>query len=257
MGGGLAARRGGVADDPAHDALPRGGRPARRPPRHRLAREDRGRRHARGAEGEPPRRRGPGRAHERQARRGEGHPDRHRGHAGDRARRAHDRRACARRRARHCRESSARSTQPGSASPPSPSRDRRSTTCTCTSPDATSPRRTAANDDRPPHLVHDLATGAQPDARADLDRAAARAADGLARALRPALPQRDAPRRLRHDVVHHVSRAGDRRDERVLRRDVERHVDDRRPRPQGRRALPRDPRLALLDSFSRRSSALR
>ena len=32
-----AARRGGVADDPADDALPRGGRPARRPARDRLA----------------------------------------------------------------------------------------------------------------------------------------------------------------------------------------------------------------------------
>ena len=99
----------------------------------------------------------------------------------------------------------------------------------------------------PPHVVHDRAPGAQPDARADLDRAPARAADGLARALRPAVQERDAARRLRDRLVHHVPRAGDRRHERVLRRDVERDVDDLRPRPQGRRALPRDARVALRD----------
>ncbi len=38
VGRGLPPRRGGVADDPAHDALPRGGRPARRPACDRLRR---------------------------------------------------------------------------------------------------------------------------------------------------------------------------------------------------------------------------
>ena len=87
--------------------------------------------------------------------------------------------------------------------------------------------------------------------------AAAGAADGLARPLRAAVPQRHAARRLRHHVVHHVPRARDRRHERVLRRDMERHVDDQRPRPQGGRAVPRDAGVALLDSCSRRSCAPR
>ena len=133
----------------------------------------------------------------------------------------------------------------------------RSTTSTSTTPAATSPPRTEANDGRPPHLVHDRPPGAQPDARADLDRAPARAADGLAGALRPAVQERHAARRLRHDVVHHVPRAGDRRHERVLRRHLERDVDDRRPRPQGRRAVPGDAGLTASHSCSRRSSARR
>ena len=58
-------------------------------------------------------------------------------------------------------------------------------------------------------------------------------------------------------LLHHVPRARDRRHERVLRRDVERHVDDQRPRSQGRRALPRDAGLTASRSFCRRSSARR
>ena len=48
-------------------------------------------------------------------------------------------------------------------------------------------------------------------------------------------------------VVRRVPRTGRDRDERVLRRDVERHVDDRRPRPLGDRALPDDAGQPALD----------
>ena len=64
------------------------------------------------------------------------------------------------------------------------------------------------------------------------------------RALRPAVQERHTARRIRHDVVHHVPRAGDRRDERVLQRELEWHVDGVRHRPQVRRALPRNARIA-------------
>ena len=47
------------ARDPADHPLPRGGRPPRRPPRHRRPREDRRRRHAGGPEGRAARRRDP------------------------------------------------------------------------------------------------------------------------------------------------------------------------------------------------------
>ena len=60
VGGARDARRPRVADDPPHDALPRGGRPARRPARDREPRQDRGRGHARGAEARPARRGGLG-----------------------------------------------------------------------------------------------------------------------------------------------------------------------------------------------------
>ena len=200
VGRGRAARRGRDADDPAHDALPRGGRPARRPARDRLAGQDRRRGHAGRAEGGPARRR-----RARRARR-----------TARSTRRSGCSRASARGRSRCSTGARRRRASPnggrGAAGDPLRARERRhrgrvglalaarrSTTSTSTTPAATSARRIAASDrSLPPHLVHDRAPGAQPDARADLDRAAARAADGLARPLRAALPQRDAARRLRH-----------------------------------------------------------
>ena len=113
VGRGVAARGSGVADDPADDALPRGGRPARRPARDRLPGQDRRRGHAGGAEGEPAGRRGAPRALRRAARRGEARP--RRGPAREpetRARRAHARGSRCRTAARRCRESSPRSTRP-------------------------------------------------------------------------------------------------------------------------------------------------
>ena len=68
VGRGRAAGGRGEPDDPAHDALPRGGRPARRARRDRQPRQGRGAGHARRAEGRPARRahhhrpRGPRRA---------------------------------------------------------------------------------------------------------------------------------------------------------------------------------------------------
>ena len=61
---------GGVADDPADDALPRGGRPARRPARDRLAGKGGRRGHADRAEARAARRRGARRARERRGRGG-------------------------------------------------------------------------------------------------------------------------------------------------------------------------------------------
>src|SRR3954453_8186578 len=126
---------------------------------------------------------------------------------------------------------------------------------TSTTRDGTSAPRTRpgsegrASESRGPHLVHGRATGAEPDARADLDRAAARPADDLAPPLWPAVQARDAPawRRLRDDVLHRVPRAGDRDHERLLRRDLERDGDGQRPRPRRDSALPRhagQPRVA-------------
>ena len=94
-------------------------------------------------------------------------------------------------------------------------------------------------------------------ARADLDRAAARPADGLARPLRPAVHEGHAAGRIRDDVVRDVPRTGDRRHELLLRRDLERDGDDQRPRPQGRSSGSWPRRRAASRSCSRRSSARR
>jgi ABC-2 type transport system ATP-binding protein len=121
---------------------------------------------------------------------------------------------------------------------------RASTTSTCTTPAATSPPRTAACEGGARHLVHDRPAGAQPAPRADLDRDPARPTDGVAAPLRPAVRERDAARRVQNGFVHHLPRPCDRRDERVLQRLVERHVDGVRHRAQVRRAVSCDARLA-------------
>ena len=238
---------GGVADDPADDALPRGGRPARRPARDRLAGQGRRRGHAGRAEGTgcaatpctSSSRTARSRTRSACSRASARRPSRC--STGARSSRA-SRTAGAR-----CRGSSRRSTARASASRRSPSRGRRSTTSTSTSPAATSARRIAAMT----VLRHTWFM-------------TVRQARNLMREpiwivlllVQPMVwlvlygqlfKQRDAARRLRHRLVHHVPRARDRRHERVLRRDVERDVDDRRPRPQGRRALPRDAGVALRD----------
>ena len=197
----------GVAHDPAHDALPRGGRRARRPPRDRLARPGRRPRHTGRAEGDAARRRRAGGGRERTtstAPRPCSRPQA--ADAGDGPRRPHDRRP---RRGRRPRAAgpARRARQRRDPSSASRSRARRSTTSTSTTPAATSPARTARDEDRHPHLVHGRPPDPQPDARADLDRGDDRPADGLAAALRAAVQERHPPRRLRHDVVHHVPRA--------------------------------------------------
>src|SRR5438093_2699080 len=143
------------------------------------------------------------------------------------------------------RRSSRRSRREASASTRSRPTGLRSTTSTSTTPDESSPPRTRPEDAttippqtdddarRPPHLVHGRPPAPEPDARADLDRALARAADGLAAALRSALQARHAAPgwRLRNHFVHHLPRPRDRDHELVFRRDVERYGDDQRPRP--------------------------
>ena len=62
VGGAREPRRRRATDDPAHDPLPRGGRPAGAPGRDRLARQGRRRRNTRGAEARAARRRGHRRA---------------------------------------------------------------------------------------------------------------------------------------------------------------------------------------------------
>ena len=212
----------GVADDPADDALPRGGRPARRPARDRLAAA-----------------RWSSRARRTELKRGlrgdavHVELDERRGRATRSAcsRASARRRAGARRRAhaRLARRRTAAQALPGilsaldgagSASPRSPSHGRRSTTSTSTTRAATS----RAEDRRPvnvlrAHVVHGRAPGAQPDARADLDRAAADPADGLARCS-TASCSRNVTRLggFGTDSYIDVPRARDRRHERVLRR---------------------------------------
>ena len=249
----------GVADDPADDPLPRGGRPAGRPPRDRLAGQGRRRGHAGRAEGErcaatPCRsssRTGTSTEAQTAARR-DGRQSRRPCSTAARSSRA-SRTAAAR-----CPGSSPRSTPPGSRW------------------NASSVSRPSLDDVYLSFTGRDFNTEDRGEMKIPTDTwfmivrqmrnlmrepiwivADARAADGLAAALRAALQERHAARRLRHDVVHHVPRAGDRRHERVLRRDVERHVDDRRPRPQGRRAVPRDAGVAASRSCSRRSCARR
>src|SRR6266581_4739579 len=144
----------------------------------------------------------------------------------------------------------------GSASRRSRPTGRRSTMSTSTTRVASSlprtsrgaqaiPARTGGDERRSPaHVVHGRPAAPEPDARADLDRAPARAADGLAAALRPALQAGHAlaGRRLRNNLLHHLPRAGDRDHERLLRSDLERHGDDQRPRPRRAAALPRNAR---------------
>ena len=209
VGGGLASRRGRDADDPAHDALPRGGRPARRPARDRLAGEDRRRGNARRAEGRL---------------RGDAvHVELENG-AIDEAQRV------------LAAQSGARPEQVldgptivsrvengGRALPGIIVRARRApgsrrlglrlaTVARRRLPALHRPRLHGGGP-RPVTIVvrhtwfMTAPAGAQPDARADLDRPAARAADGLARALRAAVQERDAARRLRHHVVRDVPRA--------------------------------------------------
>src|SRR5579884_3566849 len=90
----------------------------------------------------------------------------------------------------------------------------------------------------PPHRVDGRAPGAQPDARADLDRDDGDPADALAPALRPAVQARRRARPRRRQL-HRVPDPGRRRDERVLRRHVVGDGDDQRPRPPRHRPLPR------------------
>ena len=137
----LAAGR--VADDPADDALPRGGRPARRPARDRLAGKGRRRRDAGRAEGRAARRRGARRARERRGRRGTARPRERRRAPGAGARRAHDRLARRERRPRAARDHLGARGRGHRRRVGLASRGRRSTTSTSTSPAATSARRTA------------------------------------------------------------------------------------------------------------------
>ena len=80
-------------------------------------------------------------------------------------------------------------------------------------------RRERADADRAPDRLDGGAPGAQPHARADLDRDDDHPADALAGALRPAVLEGDAAARRRREL-RRVPHAGDRVHERVLRRHV-------------------------------------
>ena len=141
--------------DPADHPLPRGGRPPRRPPRHRRPREDRRRRHAGGPEGRAARRRDPHRP--RRTRRRPGRRDR--SCRGSRASRPPSSTAPGSPPAPTtprpaCPPSCRRSTSPASPSRRSPSPARRSTTSTSATPAGRSARRPWRSPDDRPHPDH-------------------------------------------------------------------------------------------------------
>ena len=241
-----AARRGGSADDPADDPLPRGGRPARGPARDRLARQGRRRGHAGGAEGAACRAtrctsssrtarstQAPQRARARRRAAGAG------------ARRAHRSSRASRTAAARYRGSSPRSTAPASPSRRSrcsrPSLD--DVYLHYTGRDFRSEDRGAVNVLR--HTWFMIVRQAR-----NLMREPIWIVLLLVQPMVWLLLYGQLFKNVTRlggfgtNVLHHVPRARDRGDERVLRRHLERDVDDHRPRPQGRRALPRDARVA-------------
>ena len=187
----LARERG--PDDPAHDALPGGGRPARRAARDRRSRRGRRRGHARGAQGRAARRRGPRRARRRRPATArapalagvagvrevvvDGRTLRARADDGARAVPAVLAALEAQRRAAWRR---------------SPSRARRSTTSTCATPAAVRGGRRGGDPmtTLPTRALHDRAPPARLCASL-VDRRHARAAGDLAAAVRRAVQERD------------------------------------------------------------------